>query len=66
MTQKIIAPKGAVEVEPSTCGNPSSLNESSSTGIAVTSESESSEHEFKKGMNIKLMIIVINADQNFV
>ncbi len=62
MVQKIIAPSGAVEVEPSTRGNPSSAGEGSSTGLEVTCESDFCEQLLNKGINIRQMIAVNNAD----
>ena len=66
MVQMIIAPKGAVDVEPSTRGKPSSEREGSSTGIEVTRGSDECEHVLNKGANVRKMITVINVDRDLI
>jgi hypothetical protein len=66
MVQTIIAPSGAVDVEPSTRGNPSSVGESSSTGVEVSRGSDVCEQVLNKGTNTRQMITVIKVDRDLI
>jgi hypothetical protein len=66
MAQTIIAPRGAVDVEPSILGNRSSMRDGSSIGVEVISGLEVCEQAPTNRTTRRQLIVTMDAERVFI